>query len=1206
VQFIPQFICRIIWLLICLLGFLSIQIRAQCPYPIFTIPDTICVNENLLLANTSSGAASYQWDFCSGELAGMVEGSQAGAVSGGNGTNGLAIGYDGSSYYGFITSRSNNRLYRADFGNQLGNPAIVTELAIPSHQLNSPEGIKLYREGNNWYGLVANAGSSVITRYRFGTSLTNVLAASDVSVLNVPAGLLNAPRNLELVSAGGTVFVLVANSASNQVTIVSLGNSIANGVVSASNVVLPADAFSVAAAQECGQWYGLVTSLSGAIYRITFGGLPNGNPVSVNKLIDIEPYLTGISLQHERGKYYAFVGSYFSGNLYRVSLGTSLSATSLIVRNLGNFGLLSTLVGYTMHQQADSRWYGMAVNESNNGLIRIEFANNCWANQPLITQASPSALSYSRPGKYYVDLTTYDAQGNARSFSDSVVVKSTIAPPVAFTVDGQCTQVATKFSGPGQDVTTWLWNFGDTHFASDSPANTSTEQNPSHNYTKEGTYQVTLITRNGDGCNNRLTLPIIIYNNQKPSPTFAFPNQVCSFSEVRFTDQSVAAKNDLLRKWRWDFGDGRSSTVQHPIHVYQQAGTYPVILSVSGISGCDTTITQMVNVLPGTNLSFRYARVCIGDTVQFINESSSEGTLQWNFGDPTSTENISSEKNPRHRYATAGTYKVKLSITTANGCLVSREKLMKIRLLPTVNFITSEPCANKSITFTVSSLVADTTVASLAWDFGDPSSSNNTSTEESPIHTYSKGGTYTVRLTITTSAGCQGAVSRVLEIPEPAVPDFTVATACVGLPLVFSNVSRPATGDAIGRWTWNFGDNTPEVSIRNPVHRFVNAGIYVVSLTIEGSQSNCAQTISKSITVYAQPQVNFSSTPSCNDYSVRFTDQSLETNGSIQFREWNFGGEGSSTDANPTFNFNRTGAFAVSLKITTTNNCTTTISKTITVEPLPEADFRSTPNFQVPPVEVQFINDSRRASNYEWDFGDGSPLSNNNSPRHIYQNIGNYSVRLIAIGGKGCTDTLIKTVNVAVAVTDAQVKNVLSNQRNGTTTTYAEIVNAGTVPLTSMELILQTGNVVDVLEKWTGTLNPGRSLLYPFKAQLVRGYGDFPYLCVYVRNPNNQEDARQADNRSCTVALGEFTVLPVHPNPSSGLVTIPYLLPEAVPVEVLLFDAQGKRIHQYLIRDARVGYNEMKMNLGGLTSGLYLLQVIYQGHVRGQRWVKRN
>gem|GEM_PF-3033449 len=1173
----------------------------------YSLPDTVCVNERFSVSNSAASGASYEWDFCAGDLSQLPEVSELS-------TEGLP-GYPGSmknvafngNYYGFCYSYSTNALYRFDYGNDFSSNPTFTNLTSIQSALSGPAGVALVQEtSGDWVGLVSNYNSGSLLRLHFGKSLTNAPTASAVSL---PVSLSN-PSNLTLVRDGTNLYALVVNEGSNQLTVVSFGNSLSN-TASAHHIALPGASrlINVSAIKDCNEWYALAISYNNSkVFKLGFGtNLSNSSPLITDLSANLPNAgnLLSVTLLQDRGKFLAFFSEDAGGRFWRMELGSSLSGNVVKAVGLSPNGSTGNLRNLSFLKLPDSQVMGTGINYNTGKVVRLKFPNACAASQPLSNVVSPSAIAYSLPGKYYVDLTVWDVNGNAKTFSDSILVKNTVAPLAAFTTDKQCIGAATQFFGPKEGVSVWEWNFGDTNLAANDPANKAVDQNPTHQYTKEGTYQVTLIIKSANGCNNRITQAVTIYGNQKPQPAFSYPNQTCSFAELKFSDQSLPASGDVVRNWRWDFGDGQTSLSQNPIHIYNKGGNYQVTLSVSGLSGCDTSITQTVSILPGGNPIFSYSQVCIGDTVQFTNSSTEEATWAWDFGDPSSPVNTSNEKNPKHFYAAVGTYTVRLSIKTANGCIVSRQQEIKIRRLPSVDFITSKICANSPITFTVSALDADTTITDLAWNFGDPNSSENYSSDESPVHNFNKGGTYTINLLITTSAGCQGSISHTIEIPDPSTPMFTQGTGCSGQPIAFTDASTSALNDPINKWIWDFGDNTAIVNIRNPVHTFINPGIYTVKLTIEGSVSGCQNTVSKLVTVHSQPQASFSSTLDCQDYSIHFTDNSFVLNDHVTQWEWNFGGEGTSSERNPVYNFNRIGTFVVNLKVTTSNGCSAFVSQAVTLDPLPEADFRFSPDFQAPPMKVQFINDSRRAVRYEWDFGDGSPHSNELAPQHIYNDIGEYAVRLLAFDGTGCADTLIKTVNVAITVVDVKVKNVISNSINNTYTTYTEIINAGTVPVAALELLLQSGTSLEVLEKWTGILNPKQSFVYAFKAQLVQQAEKLPYLCVLARKPNNQEDTNSLDNRACTSASDEWTVLPAYPNPGTEL-TLPYILSESASLKILVFNAQGKEVHSSQVDQAPVGYNELKMDLSRLHAGLYLIKVIYQGQVKGQRWIKVN
>lgn len=141
--------------------------------------------------------------------------------------------------------------------------------------------------------------------------------------------------------------------------------------------------------------------------------------------------------------------------------------------------------------------------------------------------------------------------------------------------------------------TSWLWNFGD--------GGTSTEQNPFHTYESEGTYAVTLTTRNSFGTDIEdkidfinVSLPQTLTANFSGSPLMGSAPLV-----IQFTDQSSGSPIS----WSWDFGDGdnTNATQQNPVHTYNSAGTYTVNLTTTEGIESDTMVrVAYVTVTGGT------------------------------------------------------------------------------------------------------------------------------------------------------------------------------------------------------------------------------------------------------------------------------------------------------------------------------------------------------------------------------------------------------------------------------------------------------------------------------------------------------------------------------------------------------------------------------------------------------------------------------
>ncbi|WP_141706506.1 PKD domain-containing protein, partial [Methanosarcina sp. A14] len=112
----------------------------------------------------------------------------------------------------------------------------------------------------------------------------------------------------------------------------------------------------------------------------------------------------------------------------------------------------------------------------------------------------------------------------------------------------------------------------------------------------------------------------------------------------------------------------------------------------------------------------------------------------WDFGDGST----STDANPAHTYAVAGTYTVNLTVSNADGSdtIGKAITVTGTSASPTARFTLAPQIGRSPLTvkFTDKSVNA----ASIKWDFGD----GTTSTESNPSHTYTTGF-YIVRLTAT-------------------------------------------------------------------------------------------------------------------------------------------------------------------------------------------------------------------------------------------------------------------------------------------------------------------------------------------------------------------------------------------------------------------------------------------------------------------------
>ncbi len=192
---------------------------------------------------------------------------------------------------------------------------------------------------------------------------------------------------------------------------------------------------------------------------------------------------------------------------------------------------------------------------------------------------------------------------------------------------------------------------------------------------------------------------------------------------------------------------------------------------------------------------------------------------------------------------------------------------------------------------------------------------------------------------------------------------------------------------------WDFGDGTGTSSALNVSHTYVSGGSYTVVLTVFNACGS--YTVEEEIFFGVPPLALFSvDLPSgCAPHTAQFENQSLGTDISWQ---WHFpgGSPSTSTDLNPVVVYSNPGLYDVSL-IVENNLGSDTLEQYnyIEVVSFPTAAF----SWEVNDLEVSFFDNSvGNAEFYEWDFGDGSPVSNEQNPVHVFPAYDSYLVSFTA------------------------------------------------------------------------------------------------------------------------------------------------------------------------------------------------------------------
>ncbi|MFN8243995.1 MAG: PKD domain-containing protein [Ferruginibacter sp.] len=562
--------------------------------------------------------------------------------------------------------------------------------------------------------------------------------------------------------------------------------------------------------------------------------------------------------------------------------------------------------------------------------------------------------------------------------------------------------------------TQWKWDLGN--------GTISFLRNPSVTYFNPGQYTVQLIVFNASGNSDTLTRTNYITVNALPVIGFTgSPLTGCYPLPVQFTDQSNPGSSGTPQ-WLWDFGDGNSSTVQHPAHTYNASGNYNVSLRVTNAAGCASVLTKpaYVHINTGVHAGFTNStpNTCTPPTtISFTNTSTGSGTLsyQWTFGDGGTSTLI----NPSHTYTNAGTYTVRLIVINNNGCRDTLTRANSI-IIGTVNAeFTNAPsvCVNNSISFTNTS---SPTPVSSAWDFGD----GTTSTAASPVKQYSNPGNYVVRLIANFGSCTDTAYHSVNVLPKPTSAFNAIDTAACRPPLTVNFMN----GSLLPGYSyqWDFGDGNTSTQA-SPTHTYTSSGLFTVTL-ITTNFTGCSDTLKRISYIKIQPpQVTIDNLP--QSYCAPLTWQFTSTVNSvvpITGYEWDFGDGNTSTQASPTHTF-PAGSYTIRLVITTQGGCTdtATVVDGIIASTRPSANFTATPRDACAHTQVGFTDLSTgNITQWLWNFGDGATSTEQN-PNHMYEDTGYFTVRLV-VWNHGCKDTIIFTDYIHINPPIANFTNTFS------------------------------------------------------------------------------------------------------------------------------------------------------------------------------------
>ena len=327
-----------------------------------------------------------------------------------------------------------------------------------------------------------------------------------------------------------------------------------------------------------------------------------------------------------------------------------------------------------------------------------------------------------------------------------------------------------------------------------------------------------------------------------PEASFTVQNNGCTAPcNVAFTNASKNADS-----YSWDFGDGSpNDNAPNPEHLYQNPGTYKVVLTASASDPSNTltdTVSRTVTVVqgaintPAAAFTVNKTNCTVPCEVTITNASANATAYAWDFGDGNTGNQTASSFT--HSYQQAGTFIISM-IASGSGLQDTAESktvIVENPAAPTASFLVNPVICNPPCEITLTN--TSTNGSSYTWDFGD-----GTSFEKNDsifTYTYNDTGTYNINMIASNITGTDTADSKAVNVTHPLpTASFTVSPQDCFAPCTVT-IDRSST-DA-NSFEWNFGDGSGNKieNALNFTHTYTKplANPYIITMTASGPGGN--------------------------------------------------------------------------------------------------------------------------------------------------------------------------------------------------------------------------------------------------------------------------------------------------------------------------------------------------------------------------------